>query len=77
MILAEGRLYDTAEQDRILSRLEADINRTRQTKSLAAETVMAAVERLGSVWLPGTSMPCWTVSALRASTPISRLFCPC
>ncbi len=47
MILAEGRLYDTAEQDRILSRLEADINRTRQTKTLTAETVITAVERLG------------------------------
>lgn len=47
MILAGGRLYDTAEQDAVLSRLEADINRTRQTKTLTAETVITAVERLG------------------------------
>lgn len=78
MILAGGRLYDTAEQDAVLSRLEADINRTRQTKTLTAETVITAVERLGRRLAAGDfDTLLGPASASKGLTPISKPFCPC
>ena len=46
MIIAKGKLYDTKEQDRILSYLEDEINETLAEKSLSPETVINAVDKL-------------------------------
>lgn len=46
MILAGGKLYDTEDQDKILSGLEEEINKTREEKALSAETVIHAAEKL-------------------------------
>ena len=46
MILAKGKLYDSKEQDRILSAMEEEINHTLAEKTLSAETVVAAVDFL-------------------------------
>lgn len=47
MILAKGKLYDSKEQDSILKNLEEEINRTRMTKTLSIEKVIAALHKLG------------------------------
>lgn len=47
MILYKGNLFDSAEQDRILSEMEPYINHTLTEKSLSAETVIAAIDALG------------------------------
>lgn len=47
MILAQGKLYPSKEQDRILSEMERNINRTFSEPPLKAETVISAVDRLG------------------------------
>lgn len=47
MILYKGNLFDSAEQDRILSEMEPYINHTLTKKSLSAETVIAAIDALG------------------------------
>ncbi len=46
MILARGELYDTGAQDQILQGLEAEIDQTRRTQTLPAETVIRAIGRL-------------------------------
>lgn len=46
MILAKGKLFESSEQERILSGLEQEINRTRSEKSLDVETVIRAAEAL-------------------------------
>jgi len=47
MILANGILYESSEQDRLLSVIEAEIDRTRESATLDAETVLHAVDVLG------------------------------
>jgi hypothetical protein len=47
MILAKGKIFDSKEQDFILGNLEAEINKTRITKSLSSQQVIAAIDRLG------------------------------
>lgn len=47
MILYRGKLFDSAEQDHILSEMEPYINHTLAEKSLSAETVIAAIDALG------------------------------
>lgn len=47
MILANGILYESSEQDRLLSAIEAEIDRTRASATLDAETVLHAVDVLG------------------------------
>lgn len=47
MILANGRLYDTSEQPRLLDSLAEEIARTRQGKPLDPEKVIHAAEILG------------------------------
>lgn len=47
MILYKGKLFDSAEQDHILSEMESYINHTLTKKSLSAETVIAAIDALG------------------------------
>lgn len=47
MILAEGKIFPSSEQNSILDRLEEKINRTLATESLETETVIAAADRLG------------------------------
>ena len=49
MILAKGKIYDSKQQDLILSNLESEINETRLIKSLSLPKVVAAVDRLGSL----------------------------
>ena len=49
MILAQGKLYDTAEQERILAGLGAEIARTRMEKTLDTEIVVAALDKLGQL----------------------------
>ncbi len=49
MILAGGKLYDSAEQNRILNGLEKRINRTMADKKLLAETVIEAFDRLTQI----------------------------
>lgn len=47
MILANGTRYDSAMQDRILDGLGARLNQTLARPAPAAETVVAAIDRLG------------------------------
>ncbi len=47
MILANGKLYDSEEQNHILEIIEAEINNTRINQSLDAETVISAADTLG------------------------------
>ena len=47
MILANGKLYDTARQDAILSGLETCFNRTLTERSLSPDMVICAIDRLG------------------------------
>ncbi len=47
MIIANGKLYKTEYQDKILAKLEDKINKTLAEKTLSAGTVIAAVDRLG------------------------------
>lgn len=53
MILSKGRLYDSKDQDIILENLEAEINKTRMTKTLSVQKVIAAIDRLGKVVADG------------------------
>lgn len=53
MILFDGTVYETAEQNRLLDLLESQINGTRATLSLDAETVIRAVEQLRERLLAG------------------------
>lgn len=47
MILANGKLYDTARQDAVLSGLETCFNRTLAERSLSPDMVIRAIDRLG------------------------------
>jgi len=47
VILANGRRYDSAMQDSILDRLETQLNQTLAKPAPAAETVIAAIDKLG------------------------------
>lgn len=47
MIIANGKIYPAEEQDRILAAAERDISRTLAEKTLSAQTVIAAIDRLG------------------------------
>ncbi|MBQ8176533.1 MAG: acyl-CoA reductase [Oscillospiraceae bacterium] len=47
MILADGKLYDSSEQNAVLDVLEAKINGTRANLALDAETVISAADTLG------------------------------
>lgn len=47
MILYRGRLFDSTEQDRILAEMEPHINRTLSEKTLPAEKVITAIDKLG------------------------------
>ena len=53
MILANGVLYDSKEQDNILSHLEDEINRTRMSVSLDTEKVISAIDSLGRTFADG------------------------
>ena len=53
MILFDGTVYETAEQNRLLDLLEMQINQTRATLSIDAETVIRAVEKLRERVLAG------------------------
>ncbi len=47
MILANGKIYNSSEQNAVLERLEAEINSTRANLRLDAEAVITAAEVLG------------------------------
>ncbi len=47
MIIARGKIYPSEEQDKILAEAEGQINHTLTTKTLPAETVISAIDRLG------------------------------
>lgn len=47
MILAKGKLYASKEQDSVLEHLEDEINKTRMTKMLSLQKVIAAIDKLG------------------------------
>ncbi len=47
MILANGKIYDSSEQNAVLDRLEAEINNTRAGLVLDVETVISAADTLG------------------------------
>lgn len=47
MIIAQGKIYPSEQQDKILAEAEAQINKTLAEKTLSAETVIAAIDRLG------------------------------
>lgn len=47
MILYKGKLYETADQSRLLGQLEKDINDTRVNKRLDISKVIAAVDVIG------------------------------
>lgn len=47
MIIANGKIYPSTEQDNILNKAEAHINRTLAGRPLSAETVIAAIDKLG------------------------------
>lgn len=48
MIIAGGQIFPAEKQDEILAKAEAWINKTLAEKTLSAETVIAAIDRLGS-----------------------------
>lgn len=54
MILYRGKIFDSAEQDRILAEMEPYINRTLSEKTLPAEKVIDAIARLGKEIAEGT-----------------------
>lgn len=54
MIIANGQIYPSEEQDRILSEAEARISKTLAEKTLSAETVISAIDRLGREIEQGT-----------------------
>lgn len=47
MIIANGKTYPSTEQDNILNKAEAHINKTLAERSLSAETVISAIDKLG------------------------------
>lgn len=47
MIIANGKIYASEKQDEILAEAEARINKTLAEKTLSAETVIAAIDKLG------------------------------
>lgn len=47
MIIANGKIYPSNEQDKILGEAEAHINKTLAEKSLSPETVISAIDKLG------------------------------
>lgn len=47
MILYQGKTYETSEQDRLLARLEADINQVRSSISISTEEVIDALSLMG------------------------------
>lgn len=53
MILFGGELFDTKEQDRLISELDERINRTLAEKSLMPETMISAAEKLRADILKG------------------------
>jgi len=53
MILFKGELYHSRDQDYILNRLEAEIDKTRMTKTLNPEKVIAALDKLGQLIAKG------------------------
>lgn len=53
MILYNGKVYSTAEQNQLLGTLEEDINRTREMFTLDSETVINAADRLGKMIADG------------------------
>ena len=71
MILFEGTVYETAEQNRLLDLLETQINQTRATLSLDAETVIRAVEKLRERVLAGEFTE--RIAALLSDSPTQYL----
>ena len=55
MIFAHGTLLPDGELPALLDGLEAELNATRSTLTLEAETVIAAVETLGQQLAPKES----------------------
>lgn len=53
MILYGGIIYDNSEQDRLLAKIEPYINQTLSKKTLRAETVISAIDRLGKEIVSG------------------------
>ncbi|HAN22101.1 MAG: acyl-CoA reductase [Clostridiales bacterium GWF2_36_10] len=47
MILSKSKIYDSKDLNIILDNLEAEINKTRMTKTLSFEQVIAATDKLG------------------------------
>ena len=47
MIIANGKIYHSTEQDKILDKAEAHINKTLSEKTLSSETVISAIDKLG------------------------------
>ena len=47
MIIAQGKIFHSEQQDRILAEAEEHINETLAAKTLSAETVISAIDRLG------------------------------
>lgn len=47
MIIGKGKIYPSERQDEILAEAERHINETLAAKTLSAETVIAAIDRLG------------------------------
>ena len=47
MIIANGKVYPSEEQDRILAEAEERINKTLAGETLSSDTVIAAIDRLG------------------------------
>lgn len=47
MIIANGKRYPSSEQDKILNAAKAHINKTLAEKTLSAETVISAIDKLG------------------------------
>lgn len=47
MIIANGQIYSSEEQDRILAEAESRINKTLAEKTLSAQTVINAIDKLG------------------------------
>lgn len=47
MIIAQGNIYPSERQDKILAEAEEHINETLAEKTLSAETVISAIDRLG------------------------------
>ena len=54
MIIAKGVSYPSSMQDELIGRMEAELNETLAQKTLPAETVIAAIDRLGRQVAAGT-----------------------